>query len=79
MSGFSVHVYRDFHDVFKHRHMGKEIEALKDHADAAALLGGYRVGRFFKFPVLAEKMQAMFPKRDAVAPENTGLTGFSAE
>ena len=61
--------------------MWKEIEALKDHADAAALLGGYRVGGggFFEFPVLAEKMQAMFPKRDAVAPENTGLTGFSAE
>ena len=26
----------------------------------------------------AEKMQVMFPKRDAVAPENTGLTGFCA-
>ena len=59
--------------------MGKEIEALKDHADAAALLDGYRVGGVFEFPVLAEKMQAMFPKRDAVALENTGLTEFSAE
>ena len=60
--------------------MGKEIEALKDHADAAELLGGYRVGGgLLRVSRLSGKMQAMFPKRDAVAPENTGLTGFSAE
>ena len=46
-----MHVHGRFHDVFKDRHVGEEVEALEDHADSAALLGENRVGSLLKMAV----------------------------